>query len=484
MSAEIRSLNSNHSSTVSINSDSENDDDSISIHSSISGDMALDDHRHQNNNALPIKINSRLENDNTNTNANNATNNNNHITNITTPVPFPDSAPKKPHQMLDSNDLRKKMNINDDDDSDNENEQFQFKIPKFGSNINKNDIKKFKSKFNNSNSLNVDNNDNNNNFNELSKQPSRSSQHSRRRSIPFLFPTSNNNDNNNNNNNSNDNDDMVSHGSRISQETEEDVCFPMLPEHVRVNGIDFDEIDEFIEEQREENEVLSKRERDIELSNINNTNTNTKTNKSTLRYTPKNLLFNNNNNHRIATIEKENVEGIFGYNKNAEVSSDLSSSNSVIGSESIGVTFGNEKINKIENGSNDNNTTTTNVLNESTTSDSIHNQNQFQNTYTPPDRFSFFLSNNEDTFHAPDIPSLVAPGKKFETLFEEGETWWLDCTCPTDSEMRMLTRAFGIHPLTAEDIRMQEAREKVELFKNYYLSPSIPLKQIMKVKIS
>ncbi|KAG8961521.1 CorA metal ion transporter [Tulasnella sp. 419] len=47
-------------------------------------------------------------------------------------------------------------------------------------------------------------------------------------------------------------------------------------------------------------------------------------------------------------------------------------------------------------------------------------------------------------------------------------TWWLDITCPTDEEMRMLTRVFGIHPLTAEDIQMEETREKIELFRNYY----------------
>lgn len=27
---------------------------------------------------------------------------------------------------------------------------------------------------------------------------------------------------------------------------------------------------------------------------------------------------------------------------------------------------------------------------------------------------------------------------------------------------------FGIHPLTTEDIQMEEAREKIELFRNYY----------------
>ena len=47
-------------------------------------------------------------------------------------------------------------------------------------------------------------------------------------------------------------------------------------------------------------------------------------------------------------------------------------------------------------------------------------------------------------------------------------TFWLDVLSPTDTEMRVISKAFGIHPLTAEDIMMQEAREKVELFPKYY----------------
>jgi magnesium transporter len=47
-------------------------------------------------------------------------------------------------------------------------------------------------------------------------------------------------------------------------------------------------------------------------------------------------------------------------------------------------------------------------------------------------------------------------------------TWWLDVLSPTDAEMKVISKTFGIHPLTAEDIMMQEAREKVELFRNYY----------------
>lgn len=52
--------------------------------------------------------------------------------------------------------------------------------------------------------------------------------------------------------------------------------------------------------------------------------------------------------------------------------------------------------------------------------------------------------------------------------YGERPTFWLDVLSPTDTEMRVISKAFGIHPLTAEDILMQEAREKVELFRNYY----------------
>ncbi|KAI8131461.1 hypothetical protein DUD61_004883 [Geotrichum candidum] len=84
-------------------------------------------------------------------------------------------------------------------------------------------------------------------------------------------------------------------------------------------------------------------------------------------------------------------------------------------------------------------------------------------------RFTFFSSEFENTVHAPVISRLVSGNNTFENLFNSGKgTWWLDCLDPTDTEMRALSKAFGIHPLTTEDIRMKETREKVELFKNYY----------------
>ncbi|KAF8559449.1 cora-domain-containing protein [Imleria badia] len=51
----------------------------------------------------------------------------------------------------------------------------------------------------------------------------------------------------------------------------------------------------------------------------------------------------------------------------------------------------------------------------------------------------------------------------------EANTWWLDIQSPTDEEMKVLSKVFCIHPLTTEDIQMEEAREKIELFRNYYL---------------
>jgi len=71
-------------------------------------------------------------------------------------------------------------------------------------------------------------------------------------------------------------------------------------------------------------------------------------------------------------------------------------------------------------------------------------------------------------------PGIKSPGdqkpEKVEKPKRYGDrpTWWLDVLSPTDAEMKVLAKTFGIHPLTAEDIIMQEAREKVELFRNYY----------------
>lgn len=88
-----------------------------------------------------------------------------------------------------------------------------------------------------------------------------------------------------------------------------------------------------------------------------------------------------------------------------------------------------------------------------------------------PMRFGFFSSESQTTVHAAELGDLVLPGDSFRDLFQlgpEGGVWWLDVVNPTEEELGAISRAFSIHPLTTEDILTQEAREKVELFKQYY----------------
>lgn len=136
-----------------------------------------------------------------------------------------------------------------------------------------------------------------------------------------------------------------------------------------------------------------------------------------------------------------------------------------------------------------------------------------------PYRFTYFNDEIPATIHSHTISELLQPGQTFKDLFrpeprvlddssdeEDNDapseveahddngtqngapgmhspnnttpspprvgprpTFWLDVMNPTDAEMKVFIRAFGIHPLTAEDIMMQETREKVELFRSYYL---------------
>ena len=225
-----------------------------------------------------------------------------------------------------------------------------------------------------------------------------------------------------------------SHASRESQETEEDVCFPMERlEHTRINGIDFDELEEFAVQSRQEYLSNAMNIANVEPMNAadqylnkagSSSSTSTVLSAAALKYTPKPDIYARQSGAGPPESSVETPQGIF---------------------------FGN---NKVENDDGPNMPSS--------------NPSQMEQ-YVAPDRFSFFCSDSEETIHAADIASLVKPGESFRELFRDGSpTWWLDCVCPTDEEMRCISKAFGLHPLTAEDIRMQETREKVELFKSYY----------------
>jgi magnesium transporter len=68
----------------------------------------------------------------------------------------------------------------------------------------------------------------------------------------------------------------------------------------------------------------------------------------------------------------------------------------------------------------------------------------------------------------PRQASTPKPEEEKPKRYGPRPAWWLDVMSPTETEMKVIAKTFGIHPLTTEDILMQEQREKVELFKHYY----------------
>ncbi|KAK5052102.1 hypothetical protein LTR84_002906 [Exophiala bonariae] len=90
----------------------------------------------------------------------------------------------------------------------------------------------------------------------------------------------------------------------------------------------------------------------------------------------------------------------------------------------------------------------------------------------PVERFFLFSSEYLPGRSATKLGDFVADGTTFRDLFDLGPdgagVWWLDVQNPTKSELEVIAKAFKIHRLTREDIETQEAREKVELFSQYY----------------
>ena len=87
------------------------------------------------------------------------------------------------------------------------------------------------------------------------------------------------------------------------------------------------------------------------------------------------------------------------------------------------------------------------------------------------ERFCLFSSELQSAVHAAELGDFTSDGTTFRDLFElgpEGGVWWLDVNNPTSAELEVIRKAFKIHPMTREDIEQQEAREKVELFSQYY----------------
>lgn len=88
------------------------------------------------------------------------------------------------------------------------------------------------------------------------------------------------------------------------------------------------------------------------------------------------------------------------------------------------------------------------------------------------ERFCFFSSQHQGAMFATKLGDFTRDGTTFSELFDIGPDgagmWWLDVQNPTKAETEAIAKAFKVHRMTAEDIYTQEAREKVELFPQYY----------------
>ncbi|KAJ5536011.1 hypothetical protein N7513_009197 [Penicillium frequentans] len=96
-------------------------------------------------------------------------------------------------------------------------------------------------------------------------------------------------------------------------------------------------------------------------------------------------------------------------------------------------------------------------------------------------RYSFFNSNLDTVTHANDFSQLQSTCEPFKDFRETGVhkgLWWLHVASPSDDDVEFLSRMFGLHPLTTEDIKVRELREKVELFGSYYFVSVLPPRQL------
>lgn len=249
--------------------------------------------------------------------------------------------------------------------------------------------------------------------------------------------------------------DADSRASRLSHETEEDVCFPMLQESVVVKGIDYEEIENFINCEKEA--FLSKKD-NLTIEN----NSRCTIGKNIRVFDPVLSSFSSMEKNKKSYLEKKfpNLHTFWNHLNSfkKQKSKNQESLNFIDIKYDESASFNNKHSFESR----------CSLLCNNLSKEKFSNAN-YQPDLILPDRFSFFCSESEETVHFAKFSSLLDSTSNIRDLFKsENGIWWLDCTCPTDDEMKMLSKAFGLHPLTAEDIKIQESREKVESFKTYY----------------
>lgn len=116
-------------------------------------------------------------------------------------------------------------------------------------------------------------------------------------------------------------------------------------------------------------------------------------------------------------------------------------------------------------------------LNEKLDLSSLEEITRPKQPHPDTNRFEYFASHGEESIYASGFGDLILEGEDIRTLFTlpqgqpgDGGVWWLNMNSPTENEVRVICKAFGVHPLTIEDITAQEMREKIELFPSYYFA--------------
>jgi Mg2+ and Co2+ transporter CorA len=223
-----------------------------------------------------------------------------------------------------------------------------------------------------------------------------------------------------------------------SEKAEEDVCFPMADDELRDSrGIDFEEMEEFAREMRE---LLGR----LDL-----------TDEQRYAVQPRhaNPIRHHRSGSRVSTVDdKREVSTALHHHPAFNPKFERNSSNDSVEDEKIEALL--PKLSRVP------------------TAGSVARpigQRYPCRGDRKHDRFIFFTPGMEETISAEEFCDLVQPGETYSELFDQTKgTWWLDVLNPSVEEMKMLSKAFKIHPLTNEDIRTQESREKVELFRTYY----------------
>ncbi|KAL4888056.1 hypothetical protein BDV59DRAFT_189327 [Aspergillus ambiguus] len=80
-------------------------------------------------------------------------------------------------------------------------------------------------------------------------------------------------------------------------------------------------------------------------------------------------------------------------------------------------------------------------------------------------RLSFYSCRPQKTILSPAWQKIL---DDISTRNQEN-VWWVDVVDGTNGDVSRVSHDLSIHPLTTEDIVMRDPREKIEVFRNYYL---------------